>query len=141
VVTPASTAIAEPLAALEPMRITRALLEHDAPDLLAALIEEGRAAGVAAERARLKAIDELPVRGHAKLIAAAKYDEPLTADQVAVLAWKAEGTIGADRLEARRTESEAAAKVRQSPPTKNTEDLENEAAKQIAQFANRRRGG
>ena len=122
--------------------VTRDTIAAKAPELLAALLDEGHAKGAAAERARLQAIDELPVRGHAQLLAAAKYGaEPKTAEQVAVAMLKAEGEKGSAFIEARRTESKEAAGVRQSTPEKTTEVTEREAAKTIADLANRRRGG
>jgi ATP-dependent Clp protease protease subunit len=135
----AATAAAPP-PALE--KITRDTIAAKAPEILAALLAEGHAKGAAEERARLQAIDDLPVRGHAQLVASAKYGaEPKTAEQVAVAILKAEGEIGASRLEARRTESKDAAGIRQSAPEKTTEASEREASKNIAELANRRRGG
>lgn len=142
--------------------LTRERLAAEAPALLAELIEEGRrvghasgvaeghaaghAAGVVAERARLKAIDELPVRGHAELVLAAKYGEkPLTAEALAVQALHAEREIGADLLAARRTEAAVITTVKPTSPEENDKlsrgRAEEQAAKQIAAHANARPGG
>ncbi len=137
-----------------PEPITLAKLEAMAPELLKAIraeeraagIEEGtkagHAAGVAAERARLQAIDDLGLRGCDDLIVAAKYGAaPIDARDLAVLAIKAGKIAGLEILEARAKESKAAAGVRQSAPEKSTEASELETAKSIAEYANRRRGG
>lgn len=136
------------------MEVTREVLAAKFPDLLAALIAEGKgagveegktaghAAGVAAERARLQAIDDLGLKGCDELVVAAKYGEkPLEARDLAVAVLKAGKVAAVDMLEARRIESEKAATVRQSTPEKPTEAAEKEAAKEIAEYANRRRGG
>jgi ATP-dependent Clp protease protease subunit len=135
---------ARPLAAATPptaaaeLKITRALLAEKAPELLAELVAEG----VAAERSRLKAIDELELRGCDDLVSAAKYGEkPTDAPTLAVAAIKAGKQAGAGLLEARARESKAAAQVKQTPPTNTTEDAEKAAAREIAEYANRRRGG
>lgn len=107
------------------MTIDRKLLEAKAPELMKALLEEGRAAGleegkkagVSDERARLQAIDDLGLRGCEEMITAAKYgDKPQTAEQLAVAAIRASKAAGLDVLEARRRESEEAASVRQTAP-------------------------
>lgn len=115
-------------ASLQSAPITRAMLEERAPELLAAILsegmalgtKEGHAAGVAEERARLQAIDELGLRGCDEMVAAAKYgDEPKTAEQLAVAAVKAAKVAGLEILEARKRESKEAAGVRQSSPSEN----------------------
>jgi ATP-dependent Clp endopeptidase proteolytic subunit ClpP len=125
------------------MEYSKEAIAAKAPELLNALLDEGRKAGAEAERARLKAIDELPVRGNAKMIFDAKYGaEPKSAEQLAVAVLKAEGELGAERLEACRSESGPATSVRQSAPEKTTQVLEREAAKNIARLADEhRRGG
>lgn len=118
--------------------ITRETLAAKAPCVLAAILEEG----VAKERARLQAIDDLGLTGCDDLVIAAKYGEqPMDARDLAVAVLKAGKSAALDMLEARRKESEQAATVRQSAPTKTTEAAEMAAAKTIAEFMNRRRGG
>lgn len=110
-VVPPAAAPPAPVVALEPP-LTREVLARRSPELVAALLEEGRAAGVAAERARLLAIDELGVAGCADLVAAAKYGEkPTDAATLAMAVVKAGLVAGADLLALRRRESEAIAKV------------------------------
>jgi len=101
----ASPAAPQAAAAVTPI-INRAYLAEKHPELVAALLEEGRTAGVAAERARLKAIDELPALGCAALVAAAKYgDQPLEAPALAVQIVKAQKGVGAELMAARALES------------------------------------
>jgi hypothetical protein len=122
--------------------VTREILSRHAPELLAELVSEGHAAGVAAERARLQAIDELTLRGCDDLVSAAKYGEkPTDAPTLAVAVVKAGKQAGLELLEARKRESTEAAGVKSTPPAKNTEDAGMAAAKNIAEMANRRRGG
>lgn len=94
------------------MKITREVLTAEAPELLAALAKEGHDAGVASERARLKAIDELDVPGSEALAKAAKYDAPATAEALAVTILKAQKQAGIDLLAARQKESAAVGAVR-----------------------------
>lgn len=70
----------------EPVPLTREQLAAEAPDLLAAIIDEGRAE----ERARMQAIDEIAVPGHEALILSARYTVPLTAEALAVAILRAE---------------------------------------------------
>jgi ATP-dependent Clp protease protease subunit len=143
VVTVAAPAVAvPPVNTIDPRALNREVMAKEAPALLAALLDEGRAAGAAAERERLKAIDELGLKGCDELVNAAKYgDKPSDARDLAVAAIKAGKQAGADLLAARERESQAAAGVKQSAPTKSTEDAEMAAAKNIAEHANRRHGG
>lgn len=74
------------------MPITREQLAAEAPDLLLALTEEGRAAGYAAgltagaenERNRIKEIEALAMPGHDALIAQLKFDGATTAGEAAM---------------------------------------------------------
>lgn len=101
-----SVVVEQPSAAAVTPIINRAYLAEKHPELVAALLEEGRTAGVAAERARLKAIDELPALGCAALVAAAKYgDQPLEAPALAVQIVKAQKGAGAELMAARALES------------------------------------
>jgi len=69
-----------PLAIPEPHRWTRSTLATLAPDLLAALLDEG----AKAERDRHKAIDALGIVGHEELVQRARYEEPITAAALAL---------------------------------------------------------
>lgn len=150
---PASLTLDMLVAAAESIVIDRALLARRSPELLAALLDEGRALaaesnaaavtaarneGVTAERARLQAIDDLALPGCEDLVRAAKYENNGTAESLALAAVKAGKGGGADAfLAARRKESEKAAGI---APTTTNEGAES-VAKQIAAYANARRGG
>lgn len=143
---PIASAVTPAPAPVAATPITRDVLAKQAPELLAALLAEGHAAGhaagVAEERARLKAIDDLAIRGCDDLVAAAKYGEkPIDAPTLAVAVVKAGKQAGLEFLEARQREGTAAASVKSAPPAKTNEEAEMAAAKNIAEMANRRRGG
>jgi ATP-dependent Clp endopeptidase proteolytic subunit ClpP len=74
----------EPVAKPEPP--TRETLAAQAPDLLAALLDEG----ARAERARMRAIDDVAIPGHEAMVHRARYDEPITAEALAVAILRAE---------------------------------------------------
>lgn len=122
--------------------LARADIERRAPAIVAALIEEGRVAGVAAERARLKEIDELGVRGCADLVHAAKYgDKPSDAPTLAMAVVRAGQVAGADMLALRRQESEQIAAVTQSAPSIDTDRAaEARLIKAMVDGGNARRG-
>lgn len=122
--------------------IARAELQRRSPELLAALIEEGHAAGAAAERARFRAIDDLDLKGCTDLIAAAKYgDKPMDAPALAVAAIKAGHQAGAALLDARRAESLALAGVGAGAPDQAAVANKARMIQAIADGGNARRGG
>jgi hypothetical protein len=101
------------------------------------------AAGTAAERERLKAIDELPVAGCEDLVAQAKYGQaPLAAQDLAVQILKAERSAGAAILSRRRAEGTALTGVKsENPGGADRVTAETNAAHTIAAHMNGRRGG
>jgi len=102
----------------------------------------GTADGAAAERARLKAIDEVTPAPPVALVLAAKYgDKPTDAAALKIAAWEAHEQAGLDHLAARRAESAAAAAVRPGAPEQATQAAENAAVSSIAKGGNARRGG
>lgn len=122
--------------------ITRAELALRSPELVAALLEEGRAAGAAAERARLQAIDELGLKGCVELIAAAKYGEkPMSAPELAVAAIKAGHQAGAELLASRRKESQALAGVVVGAPDQTQSSKEAQLLTAMVTGINSQRGG
>jgi len=130
-----------PIVALEPP-ITREVLARRSPELVAALLEEGRAAGAAAERARLHAIDDLGVKGCAEMVAAAKYGEkPIDAAALAVAVVKAGQVAGADLLALRRKESEPLAAIATGAPDQTAAAAEARHIKAMVDGGNARRGG
>ncbi len=82
-----------PLAIPEPHRWTRSTLATLAPDLLAALLDEG----ARAERDRHKAIDALGIVGHEELVQRARYEEPITAAALALAILRVERPRGGAR--------------------------------------------
>jgi len=88
-----------PLAIPQPTpRWTRETLAVLAPDLVAALFDEG----VRRERARLQAIDALSLAGHEDLVRRARYEEPISAEALAVAILRAELGRGAGRQQPER---------------------------------------
>jgi hypothetical protein len=121
--------------------MTRAELALRAPELLAALIDEGRAAGVMAERERLKAIDDLNIKGAIDLVYAAKYgDKPTDAAALALAIVKAGQVAGYELLQQRRVESRSLAAVQPTAIDQSQAAEEAAAAKRMAEYANRRGG-
>lgn len=119
---PAEPAVPPPA---EPAPAAAATNAADVAKAIAAARAEGHAAGIAEERARIKAIDELPVRGHADLVFAAKYgDAPMTSDQLGAAVVRAEAQAGANHLAQRTQSTKAAAGVAPDAP----EHTSNEAA-------------
>lgn len=135
-------AIVPPLAPL-----TRTEIENRAADVVAALVAEGHAAGIAAERARLQAIDELDIAGECPdLVALAKYgdvkgENTSDAPALAMAALKARKGAGAELLAARRAESAPIARV--TPGVIENSHAAEEAASvaAIVRGADARRGG
>ncbi|MCS4508896.1 signal peptide peptidase SppA [Xylophilus ampelinus] len=60
------------------MPMSREQLAADHPDLVEALLSEGAAAGAAAERARIQAVEGASLPGHESLIASLKFDGTTT---------------------------------------------------------------
>lgn len=128
--------------ALEPPPpITRAELVQREPALVEALLAEGRAAGAAAERARLQAIDDLGIKGCGDLVAAAKYSAPCTAAELAVAVVKAGQHAGAELLANRRTESSPLTGVAPVAPDQTAQAAERRVIQAIVDGYHSRRGG
>ena len=99
------------------MTLEKLKAEH--PEIVEAIRNEAKAEmmkeGAENERARIKAIEEIAVTGHEELVAKAKFDEPMTAEQLAVAILKADKAKNAAALAARTAEGEAVAAA--VPPT------------------------
>lgn len=111
----------EPEQEPEPEPITRETLAARSPDLLAALLDEG----ARAERSRLQAIDEVALPGHEALVARARYEEPITAEALALAIIRAEREHRTEHLaavaaDAHETEVDAAPLA--APTAKEEED-------------------
>lgn len=92
--------------------ITRDVLAAENPTLLAALIEEGRQAGLAegmatgasAERQRIQDVQAQALPGHEALIQALAYDGKTSGAEAAIQVINAEKALGASRMAARQAE-------------------------------------
>lgn len=111
-----------------PMNLEKLKAEH--PDLYAAVLAEGEKAGEAKERARIKAIEEMAMKGHETLIAQAKFDTAMTAEALAVEIIKAEKVKGQQFLSQREQD---AAEIGASAASGANEGLENTDDAQKAQ--------
>lgn len=88
----------------KPMDLEKLKAEH--PDLYKAVLAEGEGAGVEKERARIKAIEEMAMKGHEKLTAAAKFDTGVTAEAFAMEVIKAEKAKGSKFLAQRQEDAD-----------------------------------
>lgn len=69
-------------------------LKNNHPDLFNQVKNMGYTEGVAAENSRMKTIDELALPGNESLVQAAKYENPVTAEQLAMQMIKAQKVAG-----------------------------------------------
>lgn len=141
----ATTAPRAPLALVTPLPVltalTRSEIEQRAPDVVKALIDEGRTAGIAAERERLKAIDDLPAPGSADLVAAAKYGEqPVDAATLAIQLLRAQQGAGAELLARRVAESAPFANLGATAPDRTAATDQARVVANIVAGGNARRG-
>lgn len=73
-------------------------LKAEHPEIVEEIRNEALNAGIAQERARIQAIEEIAVVGHEELIVAAKFENAMSAEQLAVAILKADKARNADRL-------------------------------------------
>lgn len=101
----------------KPMTLEKLKAEH--PEIVEAIRNEAKAEimkeGAENERARIKAIEEIAVAGHEELVVKAKFDEPISAEQLAIAILKADKAKNAAALATRTAEGEAVAAA--VPPT------------------------
>jgi len=98
----------------ETMSITREQLAADAPDVLAAILAEGRTAGAAAERERIQAVEGQLIPGHEALINTLKFDGKSTGGDAAMAVNAAERKVR--ETQAQAMAGDAPPPVRQTPP-------------------------
>lgn len=91
----------------KPMTLEKLKAEH--PEIVEAIRKEALNEGAQNERARVKAIEEIAVAGHEELVAKAKFEEPMTAEQLAVAILKADKAKNAAALAARTADGEIVA--------------------------------
>lgn len=72
----------------KPMTLDKLKAEH--PELVDAIRNEALKEGAEKERARIQAIEDLGLTGYDELVMSAKFEKNMTAEQLAVEAWKAE---------------------------------------------------
>lgn len=96
-------------------------LKNEYPELFEEVKNLGFTDGVKAENERMKAIDEMALPGNETMVEAAKYQEPVTAEQLAVKMIKAQKEAGTDYLNNAKLDAEALGKVPPSaaPETEN----------------------
>jgi len=87
------------------MKITREQLAADAPELLQAILDEGKTAGATAERERIQAVEGQLIPGHEALISSLKFDGKSTGGDAAMAVNAAERTLR--QAQAKASASEA----------------------------------
>lgn len=106
--------------------ITREQLAADAPELLTAILAEGRTAGAAAERERIQAVEGQLIPGHEALINSLKFDGKSTGGDAASAVIAAERKVR--ETQAKNLASDAPDPLQQVPgatvdkPAANAED-------------------
>lgn len=80
-------------------------LKADNPELYNQVLAEGEQAGVKTERNRIKAIEDMAMSGHEKLITAAKFETGITAEALAVDLIKAEKQRKSNILSQRKNDA------------------------------------
>ena len=102
--------------------------------LLAALLDEG----AKGERARQQAIDEVALAGHETLVARARYEQPISAEALALQIMRAEKANRATYLEQSRADAGETA-VLPSPLQPGGADEETRTVKAMAAGGTQRR--
>lgn len=121
-------------------------LRQHFPDLVAQVEAAARDEGARNERLRLQAIDEIAAAVLPELVARAKYEEPMSAEQLALEALKADAARGRQYLDDLKKDNadSGAEEVKGQPGTIETKDqkekeTQDKYAQAIAEFANKRR--
>lgn len=109
----------------ETMDLEKLKAEH--PDIVEAIRNEALNEGIAQERARIQAIEEIAVAGHEEMVNAAKFDNAITAEQLAVNILKADKARNATALLNRAAD---AADLEDITPAANEGLMPNAEAKQ-----------
>lgn len=94
---------------VKPMTLEKLKAEH--PEIVEAIRNEAKGEGAKDERARIQAIEEIAVAGHEELVAKAKFEEPMSAEQLAVAILKADKVKNAAALAARTADGAEVAAV------------------------------
>lgn len=75
------------------MKVTREQLAAESPELLQALLSEGRALGASDERTRIQAVEDALIPGHEALIAGLKFDGKTSGGEAALAVLAAEKKV------------------------------------------------
>lgn len=116
-------------------------LKKNFPDLCNLLITEAKNEGATAERGRLQAIDEIANTVPQNLVNKAKYETPMTAQDLAFEALKANATAGTQFINNRENELKPANDVTPADTTVGSGEEEAAIVDRIAASANQMRGG
>jgi ATP-dependent protease ClpP protease subunit len=116
-------------------------LKNEYPDLYNQVVNEGREAGILAERERIKAINDIAIPGNEEIINKAKFETGITAEQVALEIIKAEKQRSTNFLNNREKDAQDLNNVEPSAVPQEEKDAQNKkAAEDIAAAINKRRG-
>lgn len=99
-------------------------LQNEHPELFKEVKNLGFTEGVKAENERMQAIDDMALPGNESMVQAAKYKEPVTAEQLAVKMIKAQKEAGQNHLKNAQMDAQPLAKITPSaaPETDNVSD-------------------
>jgi len=106
--------------------LTLEQLKNEHPDLYNQVVNEGKEAGIQAERKRIQAIDELAMPGNEDLVNKAKFETGISAELVAMEIIKAEKQRGTNFLNNRQQEADPLNNVDGSAAPQNAEKDEKE---------------
>lgn len=93
----------------ETMDLEKLKAEH--PDIVEAIRNEALNEGIAQERSRIQAIEEIAVVGHEDLVNSAKFEKAMSAEQLAVAILKADKAKGEKMLVNRANDAAELAKI------------------------------
>jgi ATP-dependent Clp protease, protease subunit len=127
-------------ATLQPFNLTIDILAKDFPDVYAAAVQKG----IEQERARMKAIDDLGILGYKDLVAKAKYETGVSAEQLLMEVWKAQQQQRQKYLNAVQQDAQESGvdDVLADDPTPPSEEEDTQTkAQAIANYINKLRGG
>ncbi len=109
------------------------------PDLCAQIEQEAAETAQAKERDRIKAIEDVAVAGSEKMVEAAKFTEPISAEQLAMNIIKAQKEKGQQVLNATNKDAEQLNDVKGSTPEEDKQQ-EDEIVNAIVEGANKKGG-
>lgn len=111
-------------------------LKADYPELYEAIRAEAFAEGTQKERERIKAIEEIAVAGHEALVNKAKFDNAMTAEQLAVAILKADRQRNEQMIVARQADADQLAGINAEGNMGIAENNGNDEQKKTEHLAN-----